>query len=78
MGSQNSFVAQGPYDDGVQGVGGDDGGNGVVGQGGEGRQNVVGGIGVLGRGGNSEGVGFGPFQPSILKDCRKRRALVWA
>jgi hypothetical protein len=26
MGSQNSFVAQGPYDDGVKGVGGDAGG----------------------------------------------------
>jgi hypothetical protein len=60
MGSQNSFVAQGPYDDGVKGVGGDAGGTGVVGQGGEGRSGVVGGIGVLGVGGNSEGVGFGP------------------
>jgi hypothetical protein len=60
MASQNKFVAQGPYEDGVQGVGGDAGGTGVLGQGGAGRQTLVGGIGVLGVGGDSEGVGFGP------------------
>jgi len=53
-------TCQGHTGDGVQGFGGDAGGNGVVGQGGDGRSGVVGGVGTLGHGGDSEGAGFGP------------------